>query len=89
MGTPEDEPGLEQEAEKAAEGEPLRIEKLGSGGQVLSTLITTEHTLHVAPGSYEIQGGFDTEPVAESAQVIVSTGQTLEVMLVRVHDLCK
>ena len=44
-----------REAEEAASTEPLRIEKLGPEGKVLSSLITAEHTIHVAPGTYEIQ----------------------------------
>ena len=55
----------------------LRIERLGSGGTVLSTLITDEHTVHVAPGSYGIQlieGGLQ-----DSTQAIVGAGSTVEV----------
>ena len=65
------------------ETQPLRMIRRGTDGEVASSIETSEHTLHVAPGSYEIQvietgrggGAYDPKDVA------VTTGQTQEVTL--------
>jgi hypothetical protein len=39
---------------KMGSKEPLRITRLGSKGEHVNSLITGEHTLHVAPGTFEV-----------------------------------
>jgi hypothetical protein len=78
-GTPEDERALERELEEAAAAEPVGIVKLGPAGEVLTKLVTGQHTVHVAPGTYEIRAS--EKPSENWPRVTVTAGQTQEVTL--------
>ena len=60
----------------------MRITRLGAGGEVLSSIETSEHTVYVAPGQYEVAAvGLNGGGALGSAKVTVSTGQELEVQI--------
>lgn len=61
--------------------QPLRITRLGAGGEALSSLETHEHTVHVAPGLYEIAVLGDNGGAFTATKVTVSADQELEVTL--------
>jgi hypothetical protein len=62
------------------EGVPLVITRLGVGGAGPSTFETSNHTVQVAPGLYEIALN-DPHQIYKKPQVTVSEGQTVEVSL--------
>lgn len=53
-------------------------EKLGPKGEIVSSIESTQHTIHVPPGEYEVRPAGETEPLQER-RVTVSAGQTVEV----------
>jgi hypothetical protein len=70
-------------ATEADEEAPLHISKLRTG-QFLGKLDTSEHTVHVTPGEYEVTALDITNPTTvalASTRVWVSAGQTQEVAL--------
>jgi hypothetical protein len=65
-----------------SEHQPLRISRLGPSGEVMRTIETSQDTVHIAPGRYEVtawerHGGWHSP----STQVILSEDQELEVTL--------
>ena len=68
-----------------SETQPLRISRLGPNGEVVSSVETAEHTIHVSPGTYEILAlgryvsGVDVG--FTSTTEAVGAGQELEVTL--------
>ena len=71
-------------AEEATRLRITRVEnppRLGANGEILKdSLVTPEHTIHVAPGRYEIGLGIETKYTP--ATVTVNVGETLEVRVV-------
>lgn len=67
------------------ESAPIYVAKLKANGQVLTGFQTSEHTVHVSPGAYEISALSVFNPTTVSFQsprrVTVAAGQQLEVML--------
>lgn len=62
------------------ETQPLRIIWRGTGGEVIGSSETSEHTVHLAPGSYEIQVVSRPGGAAYGhKEVTLSAGQTQEV----------
>jgi hypothetical protein len=69
-----------QERCRPKESQPLRITRLGPGGEDLSSVETENHTVHLAPGRYEI-GAAEAHSESRPTQVIVSAGQELAITL--------
>lgn len=61
------------------EGVQLRVSRLGSADEAASSIDTSEHTVHVAPGRYEVALTVDT--AYKPQQVTVTAGQTQEVTI--------
>lgn len=61
------------------EAAPLRISRLGRNRQVVSSIDSKNHTVHVTPGLYEVALAGHIRP--EPLRVTVSAGQTVEVTL--------
>jgi hypothetical protein len=74
--------GDEVTTRRPEEGLPLRITRLGARRE---TLETSEHTVHVAPGLYEIALNHPSG-VYKKQEVTVSKGQTVEVRLLIVDE---
>jgi hypothetical protein len=70
---------------EADEGVPLWISQRAADGEPERGFQTTEHTVHVAPGKYEIAAlgdlNYGTVAFLASKTVTVGTGQTVELTL--------
>ncbi len=67
------------------ENAPLEISKLRGDGEAVSSFRTSEHAVHVAPGTYEVVALQIYNPTTVSfvsrKQVTVTAGQELDVTL--------
>jgi hypothetical protein len=68
--------------------QPIRITRLGSKGEDVSSLETMEHTIHVAPGVFEVAvptsgavTGTVTGPTGTSQRVTVAAHQEVKVII--------
>jgi hypothetical protein len=62
---------------KPEESMPLRIARLGGAGEILASTETSEHTVHVVPGRYEVAASGGGAP----QKVILGPDQELEVTI--------
>lgn len=67
---------------KPEESMPLRIARLGTAGEVLASTDTSQHTVHVVPGRYEVAASAGGAPQT----VEVSAGQELEVTIAIIFE---